>query len=69
VFAAWSAEMKQLALQSNVACLQLGGVVSQFHNSTASARFAAIKPYIVAAVDIFGYNRTCYESNWCAFAL
>ena len=63
--AAWEGEIKSLAKLSNIVCFQLGGVVDTFHNVSALEDFVTkVTPFLNAALDAFGYTRTCFENNW-----
>ena len=59
-FEPWATHMKKLAAFQNVYC-KVSGIVS-----TASENWTTIelKPYIQHLVEIFGYNRLMFGSDW-----
>jgi predicted TIM-barrel fold metal-dependent hydrolase len=61
--AAWRAGVHAVAQLSNVACLQLGGTMAAFATQ-AAVDPEMIRPLVAAAVEEFGFDRLCFESNW-----
>lgn len=58
-FDAWRAGMKQLAEAENVAC-KISGLGMGDHNWTTGS----IRPYVEAAIEVFGVDRCMFASNF-----
>ncbi len=59
-FEPWATHMKKLAAFQNVYC-KVSGIVSVASENWSAAE---LKPYIQHLVEIFGYNRLMFGSDW-----
>ena len=62
-FTTWEAGIRTLASYSNVACLQLGGIMSRW-GKEGTVDEAAVAKYTKTAIAVFGFQRVCFEGNW-----
>jgi len=60
---AWADALHKLAALPNVACLQLGGEVTLWQGQ-GRVNHTAVASQLQAAIDIFGFDRICFEGNW-----
>eukprot|EP00041_Stephanoeca_diplocostata_P023013 m.558318 g.558318 ORF g.558318 m.558318 type:complete len:687 (-) comp22198_c0_seq3:105-2165(-) len=62
-FDTWAHSVRALAALSNVECIQLGGIMSVW-GSHGEVDTNSVQKYVGAAINIFGFDRVCFEGNW-----
>ena len=61
----WTAGLAALAKHSNIKCLQVGGVMAGWgHSAPYAVNRTVVKQRISSAIDLFTYERVCFEGNW-----
>lgn len=60
-FQPWQENLKKLAALNNVWC-KMSGLITEAHHQTW--RSDDLKPYIFHAIDVFGFDRVMFGSDW-----